>query len=37
MTFKALLAIKDGEKIRTDLAELEQKDLTPGDVTISVD
>jgi acrylyl-CoA reductase (NADPH) len=37
MTFKALLATKDGEKISTDLAELEEKDLMPGDVTISVD
>ena len=37
MTFRAVLATKDGEKISTDLAELEEKDLMPGDVTISVD
>ena len=37
MTFKALLATKDGEKISTDLVELEEKDLKPGEVTIAVD
>jgi acrylyl-CoA reductase (NADPH) len=37
MTFKALLATKDGEKISTDLVELEEKDLMPGEVTIVVD
>ena len=37
MTFKALLATKDGEKISTDLVELEEKDLMPGEVTIAVD
>jgi NADPH:quinone reductase-like Zn-dependent oxidoreductase len=37
MTFKALLATKDSEKISTDLVELEEKDLMPGDVTIAVD
>ena len=37
MTFRALLATKDGEKISTDLAELEEKDLMPGDVTIAVE
>src|ERR1700679_4032865 len=37
MTFKALLANKDGEKISTDLVELEEKDLMPGDVTMAVD
>ena len=37
MTFKALLATKDGEKILTDLVELEGNDLMPGDVTIAVD
>jgi acrylyl-CoA reductase (NADPH) len=36
MTFRALIATKDGEKISTDLAELEEKDLMSGDVTISV-
>ena len=37
MTFKALLATKDREKISTDLVELEEKDPMPGDVTIAVD
>jgi acrylyl-CoA reductase (NADPH) len=37
MTFRALLATKDGEEISTDLAELEEEDLMPGDVTIAVD
>jgi acrylyl-CoA reductase (NADPH) len=37
MTFKALLATRDGEKISTDLVELEEKDLMSGDVTIAVD
>src|SRR5580700_10794525 len=37
MTFKALLATKDGEKISTDLVEFEEKDLMSGDVTIAVD
>jgi acrylyl-CoA reductase (NADPH) len=37
MTFKALLATKDGEKISTDLVELEEKDLMSGDVTIAVE
>ena len=36
MTFKALLATKDGEKMSTDLVELEEKDLMSGDVTIAV-
>ncbi|MGZ2461709.1 acrylyl-CoA reductase (NADPH) [Rhizobium anhuiense] len=37
MTFKALLATKNGDNISTDLVELEGKDLMPGDVTIAVD
>src|ERR1700761_9475233 len=37
MTFKALLAIKEGEKISTNLVELEEEDLMSGDVTIAVD
>jgi acrylyl-CoA reductase (NADPH) len=37
MIFKALLAIKEGEKISTNLVELEEEDLMPGDVTIAVD
>lgn len=37
MSFKALLASKNGDTISTDLVELEEKDLMPGDVTIAVD
>jgi acrylyl-CoA reductase (NADPH) len=37
MTFKALLATKDSDKISTNLVGLEEKDLMPGDVTIAVD
>jgi acrylyl-CoA reductase (NADPH) len=37
MTFKALLATKDGENISTELVKLEENDLMPGDVTIAVD
>lgn len=37
MTFKALLATKNGEKISTNLVNWEQRDLMPGDVTIAVD
>ncbi|MGO6984285.1 acrylyl-CoA reductase (NADPH) [Rhizobium leguminosarum] len=37
MTFKALLATKNGDKISTDLVVLEENDLMPGDVTIAVD
>lgn len=37
MTFKALLASKNRDKISTDLVELEEKDLMAGDVTIAVD
>lgn len=37
MTFKALLATKNGEKISTNLVNREQSDLMPGDVTIAVD
>lgn len=37
MTFKALLATQNGEKISTNLVNWEQGDLMPGDVTIAVD
>jgi acrylyl-CoA reductase (NADPH) len=37
MTFKALLATKPGKKIETNLVELDERDLMPGDVTISVE
>ncbi|MBY5359712.1 oxidoreductase [Rhizobium leguminosarum] len=37
MTFKALMASKSGDTISTDLVELEEQDLMPGDVTITVD
>jgi len=37
MSFKALLATKPGEKVETGLVELNESDLMPGDVTISVD
>jgi acrylyl-CoA reductase (NADPH) len=37
MTFKALLATKNGEAISTRVVEMNQQDLMPGDVTIAVD
>src|SRR5436305_7809279 len=37
MTFKALLAAKAGEKISTSVAEMNEQDLMPGDVTVAVD
>lgn len=37
MTFKALLATQNGDNISTDLVELGEKDLMPGDVTVAVD
>lgn len=37
MTFKGLMASKSGDTISTDLVELEEQDLMPGDVTIAVD
>ena len=37
MTFKALLATKPGEKIETNVVELSDSDLMPGDLTISVE
>jgi acrylyl-CoA reductase (NADPH) len=37
MTFKALLATKESERISTNLVELEEKDLMSGDVLINVD
>ena len=37
MTFKALLATKDGNGISTNLVDFNDKDLMPGDVTVAVD
>jgi acrylyl-CoA reductase (NADPH) len=37
MAFKALLATKTGEKISTSVAEMNEQDLMPGDVAITVD
>jgi acrylyl-CoA reductase (NADPH) len=37
MTFKALLANKDGESISTGLVELDEQDFVSGDVAIEVD
>jgi len=37
MAFKALLATKTGQKISTSLAEMNEQDLMPGDVAITVD
>ena len=37
MTFKALLATKDGNGISTNLVDFDDKDLMPGDVTVAVD
>lgn len=37
MTFKALLAAKTGEKISTNVVDLNEQDLMPGDVTVAVD
>jgi acrylyl-CoA reductase (NADPH) len=37
MTFKALLATKEGETLSTNLVKLEEEDLMSGDVTIAVD
>ncbi|RJG39892.1 MDR family oxidoreductase [Mesorhizobium sp. DCY119] len=37
MTFKALLTIKDGDKLATNLVDFDEKDLMPGDVTIAID
>ena len=37
MTFKALRASKEGEKISTNPVELEEEDLMSGDVMIAVD
>lgn len=37
MSFKALLATKSGESISTNVIDLEDKDLMPGNVTIAVD
>ena len=37
MTFNALLATKDGEKIWTNVVELDERDLMSSDVIIAVD
>lgn len=37
MTFKALVASKVGDRISSNLVELDEKDLMAGDVTIAVD
>lgn len=37
MTFKALLATKTGETISTRVVDMNEQDLMPGDVTITVD
>lgn len=37
MTFRALLATKDGDKISANPVDFDEKDLMPGDVTIVVD
>ncbi|TCV66221.1 MDR family oxidoreductase [Pseudomonas fluorescens] len=37
MTFKALLATRTGETTTTSLVELDEDDLMPGDVTVSVE
>jgi acrylyl-CoA reductase (NADPH) len=37
MTFKALLATKNGEKISASVVDFAEQDLMPGDVTVRVD
>lgn len=37
MTFKALLATKTGKTISTDIVEMEESELMPGEVAIAVD
>src|SRR6516165_4513422 len=37
MSFKALLASKDGGAVHTNLVELDEKELMPGDVTVAVE
>lgn len=37
MTFKALLATMEGERISTNLVEFDEQNLMPGDVTIAID
>jgi acrylyl-CoA reductase (NADPH) len=37
MAFKALLASKTGEEISTNVVEIDEKDLMPGDVTVAID
>ncbi len=37
MTFKALLATKTGDEVSTGMAEMQERDLMDGDVTVAVD
>lgn len=37
MTFKALLATQAGETISTNLVEMDEQALMPGNVTVNVD
>ena len=37
MTFKALPATKTDKRISTSVADVNERDLMPGDVTIAVD
>lgn len=37
MTFKALLATKTGERISTDIVDLDERGLMPGNVTVAVE
>jgi acrylyl-CoA reductase (NADPH) len=37
MTFKALLATKSDDRIETNLIDMDERDLMPGDVSIAVD
>lgn len=37
MTFKALLASKDGDTLSTTIVDLTEADLMDGDVTVAVD
>lgn len=37
MTFKALLATKTGERISTDVVDLDERGLMPGNVTVAVE
>ncbi|MGO7335634.1 acrylyl-CoA reductase (NADPH) [Rhizobium leguminosarum] len=37
MTFKALMATKSDDKIETNLIDMEESDLMPGDVSVAID